>query len=408
MKHALNIVRKELDKIFKNPRLIFSTFILPGLMIFLIYSTMGTLATDEVDRATSEKSVIYLINSVENFENVIEGYNLAYPEDSEGFLNAEFINYTEDEITKEKLESDLKNGLCDAYVFFEKDFETKLATRLENQTSPLPIVDCYSLSTSTKSSVATQKIAVLLQIFEEITVQSVYGDTTIFESSSIDLATKEEQSNFVLGMILPMLLIIFVFAGGLGVGADAIAGEKERGTIATLMMAPINKNEIVLGKVASAIIITLLSALGSFIGVAASLPSAGEILGGADLTLFNFTTLSGLFLLIMTTALIAVTLFLLASTLGKSVKEATSYAMPFYIIAMVVSVSTMYMEQMPTEITKYMIPIYNLSLGIKGLLIGDISTIYLLVIIGSNFVYFLIGVFLMVKMFKSERIMFAK
>ena len=83
MKNILNIVRKELDKVFRNPRLIFSTFILPGLMIFIIYSTMGNMATDEMNKVTEEESIIYLINAPESFETVIEAYNNVHPETGE-------------------------------------------------------------------------------------------------------------------------------------------------------------------------------------------------------------------------------------------------------------------------------------------------------------------------------------
>ena len=126
------------------------------------------------------------------------------------------------------------------------------------------------------------------------------------------------------------------------------------------------------------------------------------------MTNFGPGTFVGLFVLIMSTALIAVTLFLIASTLAKTIKEATAYSMPFYIISMVISVSTMYMESIPTNISLYLIPIYNLSLGMKGILIGDLTTPYLLTIVMSNLLYFVLGVLLMSKLFKNEKIMFSK
>ena len=408
MRYILNIVKKELDKIFKNPRLIFSTFIMPGLMIFLIYSTMGTLATDEVDKVTSEKSIIYLVNSPNAFEEIIEVYNEVYPNGHQSNINAEFKRFSIDEISEEKLEEKLKEGICHAYIIFDKDFDSLLEARLKDQKAPLPKANCYMLSTSTMSNVAYQKVTTLLTVLKEAKINATYGDITIFQDLSTDLAGEEEQSSLMLGMILPMFLMIFVFAGGLSVGADAIAGEKERGTIATLMMAPISKNEIVLGKVVSAIIITIISAIGSFIGVALSLPNAKDVFGGANFTSFSAGTFGGLFVLIMSTALIAVTLFLIASTISKSIKEATAYSMPFYIISMVISVSTMFMERLPLEVWKYIIPIYNLSLGMKGILIGDLTISYLLIIVISNFIYFILGVLLMSKLFKNEKIMFSK
>lgn len=408
MRYILNIVKKELDKIFRSPRLIFSTFILPGLMIFLIYSTMGTLATEEVDKATNQPSIIYLVDSPNAFEEIIKIYDEVYPSGNPSNINAEFKRYSSSEIGPSELEGALKNGICHTYVVFDKDFDLLLENRLQDQSASLPKVNCYMLSTSTMSSVAYQKVSTLLKVLEEAKISETYGDITILNDVITDLAGEEEQSSLMLGMILPMFLMIFVFAGGLSVGADAIAGEKERGTIATLMMAPISKNEIVLGKVISAIIITIISAIGSFIGVALSLPNAKDVFGGANFAAFGTGTFVGLFILIMSTALIAVTLFLIASTLAKTIKEATAYSMPFYIISMVVSVSTMFMESIPTEIWKYTIPIYNLSLGMKGILIGDLTIPYLLVIVGSNFIYFLLGVILMVKLFKSEKIMFSK
>lgn len=408
MRNILNIIKKELDKVFKNPRLIFSTFILPGLMIFLIYSTMGNMATDEMNKVTVETSIIYLVNSPDSFEEVIDAYNNTHPENSEGALNAIFKRFDDSEISKDELEEDLKNGLCHAYVIFDKDFDILLNNRLLDQTAPLPNVNSYMLSTSTKSSVASQKITGLIKILKEYKITLTYGDITIMNEISIDIASEKEQSSFVLGMILPMFLMIFVFAGGLSVGADAIAGEKERGTIATLMMAPINKNEIVIGKVISTVIITIISAIGSFLGVALSLNNTQDIFGGANMANFGSTTFIGLFVLIMSTALIAVTLFLIASTLAKTIKEATAYSMPFYIISMVISVSTMYMESIPQTIGSYMIPIYNLSLGMKGILIGDLTTPYLITIVLSNLAYFILGVLLMSKLFKSEKIMFSK
>lgn len=408
MRNVFNIVRKELDKVFRNPRLIFSTFILPGLMIFLIYSTMGNMATGEITKVTKETSVVYLINAPETFEIITEEYKKAHPDGTTGELNTNFIKYSEEEISKEELEKKLKDGQCHAYIIFEKDFDEKLNNRMMDQTSPIPNVEYYTLSTSSKSDVAKQKVTFLIGLLRDSIIKSTYGDISVINEIYNDMSDEKEQSNFILGMILPMFLMIFVFAGGLSVGADAIAGEKERGTIATLMMAPINKNEIVMGKVISAIIITIISAIGSFIGVAASLPNTKDLFGGADISMFNATTLSGLFLLIISTALIAVTLFLIASTLAKTIKEATAYSMPFYIISMVISVSTMYMESLPTSIGGYLIPIYNLSLGMKGILIGDLTMPYLLVIIGSNFIYFLLGLLLMAKLFKSEKIMFSK
>lgn len=408
MKHVLNIIKKELDKVFKNPRLFITTFIMPGILIFAIYGTMGNLANSELEKAVSNTSNIYVVDVSASFKETIDMYNATYPEDSENALNANFTYYESTNITKEELDNALNEGNCNAYIIFEKDFDEILNNRLKDQTAPLPRVQIYMLSTSTMSTVASQKVNSLLNILRDVKIAEVYGDITILNNMTFDIADEATQSNHTLAMLLPMLLITFIFAGGLSIGTDAIAGEKERGTIATLLMAPINKNEIVLGKLIAAIIMTILSALSSFIGVACSLPMSQEIFGSANLTLLSFSTMISLFGLILSTALIAITIFMIASTIAKNIKEATTFAMPFYMIGIILSLSTMFMEKFPTDIGTYLIPIYNLSLGIKGTLIGEISTINLLIVIGSNLVYFVLGIVLMTKLFKNEKIMFSK
>ena len=404
----LNIIKKELDKVFKNPRLFITTFIMPGILIFAIYATMGNLANSELEKAVNNTSNIYVVDVSQSFKETIDMYNATYPENSENALNANFTYYKSTDITKEELDEALNNGNCNAYVIFEKDFDEVLNNRLNDQTAPLPKVQIYMLSTSTMSSVASEKVNALLNILRDIKISETYGDITILNNMTFDIADEATQSNYVLAMLLPMLLITFIFAGGLSIGTDSIAGEKERGTIATLLMAPINKNEIVLGKLIASIIMTIISALSSFIGVACSLPMSQEIFGSANLSLLSFSTMISLFGLILSTALIAITIFMIASTIAKNIKEATTFAMPFYMIGIILSLSTMFMEKFPTNIGSYLIPIYNLSLGIKGTLIGEISTINLLIVIGSNLVYFILGVILMTKLFKNEKVMFSK
>ena len=408
MKHVLNIIKKELDKVFKNPRLFITTFILPGVLIFAIYGTMGNLANSEIEKAVNNTSNIYVVDVSTSFKETIDMYNATYPEDSENALNANFTYYESNNITKEELDEALNEGACNAYIIFEKDFDEVLNNRLKDQSAPLPEVQIYMLSTSTMSAVASEKVNALLNVLRDIKIAETYGDITIINNMTFDIADEATQSNYTLAMLLPMLLITFIFAGGISIGTDAIAGEKERGTIATLLMTPINKNEIVIGKLIAAIIMTIISALSSFIGVACSLPMSQEIFGSANLTLLSFSTMISLFGLILSTALIAITIFMIASTIAKNIKEATTFAMPFYMIGMILSLSTMFMEKFPTDFGTYLIPIYNLSLGIKGTLIGEISTINLLIVIGSNLVYFILGITLMTKLFKNEKIMFSK
>ncbi len=212
----------------------------------------------------------------------------------------------------------------------------------------------------------------------------------------------------MLASLLPMLIMIFIVAGAMGIGNDTIAGEKERGTISTLLMAPISKNEIVLGKISAAVILTILSAMGSFIGIVASIPNAGPLFGETGNVAFGFATYLQLFVIIVMTALISVSAFVTTSTLAKNAKEAANYSMPLYMGILMLNVITQFSQLGEVSQLAYLIPFYNSILGIKSALMQDLTTINLLCIIVSNIALFVVLSISTIKLFKNEKVMFGK
>ena len=71
-----------------------------------------------------------------------------------------------------------------------------------------------------------------------------------------DMATEEDLSAQVFSMMVPMLLMIFLFSGCMAVAPESIAGEKERGTIATLLVTPVKRSHLAVGKIISLSVIT--------------------------------------------------------------------------------------------------------------------------------------------------------
>jgi sodium transport system permease protein len=391
---CFNIVKKELDKIFKSPRLIFSTFILPGLLIFLIYSVMGSSFTSVSEE---EPSIIYVNEEVKSFKDAYD----VIPD-----LNMQIVK--NDSVVIEQVKQDIKDAKYFVYIEFEKDFDQKIQDYINGLSGTAPSMQIYYDETSMESSTAYNKILTIVEIMRSSITAENALPINFISLMPVNVATEAEMSTQFFAMLMPIMIIIFIFAGGIAVGSDTIAGEKERGTIATLLMAPINKNQIVLGKIFSTVIITILSGVASFIGLAASMPNMGDMYGTVQSVNYSFITYLELFILIIMVSLIASSVFLLASTLAKSTKEATTYAMPAYIIAMVVSMMTIFDTSMPSNILPYCIPLYNLTIGIKGVLLNQINSLQILLISSSTIVCFIGITFLVTKLFKSEKIMFSK
>lgn len=431
MRNILNIVKKELDKIFKSPRLIFSTFLLSPILLYVIYSTMGNVMTKEIEKTMSEPSNIGIINVTENdynhsFYQTIKMYNQTIGNDSYSldYLNIKLsfydkkVNYSDlendDSEIMQEINKTINNEKIDLWLFYDQNFDKdlhQLATDVKNniETKKYPIVRYFINSYYSGSETALSKVQTIIEIQKNIFYQNLNIDGNIINFNiQKDLITEKEIANQSLqsiAMLVPMLIVIFIFAGGMGIGADLIAGEKERGTISTLLMTPINKNEIVLGKIISGIILTSISALCSAIGM---LLSVGKLMGVSEGIKLGFSQIIALVVVVILLALLAISLFLVASTLASNIKEATMYVTPLYIVAMIVSVLPMFSMNIPARIIPYIIPIYNVALAIKGILIGELLGTQFIAIVLSTFVYFILILALVTKLFKSERIMFAK
>ncbi len=115
-----------------------------------------------------------------------------------------------------------------------------------------------------------------------------------------------------------------------------------------------------------------------------------------------------LFGILIVVALLSASLMLLASTIGKSTKEATMYAMPVYILAIFSSTFSMFNEVKDTSIYMYLVPIYNCTLGLKAIFAFEAELLPIMLVIGSSIIYITITMFVLLKMFKNERVLFAK
>lgn len=431
MKNILNIVKKELDKIFKSPRLIFSTFLLSPLLLFIIYSTMGDMMTKEMEKTMSEPSNIGIINVSESntdhsFYQAIKTYNQLQNNDTDSLelinINLTFYenNVTVEELNDEnsdvrkEINQTIQNESIDLWLFYEQNFDqnlTKLAEDVKNnnENKKYPLVRYFINSYYSGNQNAIQKVQTIVELQKNIFFQNLNLNANIIDFNlQQDLITEKQQANESLqqiAMLVPMLIVIFIFAGGMGIGADLIAGEKERGTISTLLMTPTTKNQIILGKIIAGIILTSIAALCSAIGM---LLSVGKLMGVSEGIKLNFVQIVSLIVAVLLLALLAISLFLAASTLASNIKEATMYITPIYIVSMIISILPMFSTSIPSGFIPYIIPIYNLTLAIKGILIGELLGTQFILIIVSTLICFILILFLVTKLFKSERVMFAK
>lgn len=392
--NMITIIKKEFARFFGDKRMVFTTIILPGLMIYVLYSFMGSAMIDQFTTAEDYVYEIYAVN---------------LPASMEGLRQETLFEITDCQTgDADAVRSRIQDQDADLLVVFPEEFDAQVAA-YDSMTSSeaAPCVELYYNSVSSESGTAYDIFCEILDAYEAALANKF--DINAGEDVTYDMATDKDTSAQLFSMLIPMLMMIFLFSGCIAIAPESIAGEKERGTIATLLVTPMKRSELAMGKIISLSVIGLLSGISSFLGTMLSLPNlmgaAAEEMSAAVYTIADYILL---LFVILTTVLVIIGLISIISGFSKSVKEAGTAASPLMILVMVISLTTMMSGGAPEESFWYLIPLYNSVQCMNGILSFTIVPLNLAITIVGNLVYTGVLVFVLARIFDSEKIMYNK
>lgn len=384
MKNILTIAKKEFARFFKDRRLVLS-LLLPGVLIYVIYSVLGQGIFDAIGGVSQDYTYrICTVGMPDSFDPLFE--NAA---------NVQITKISKEDSEKVKEQIAARHGDCDLLAVFSDTFSSDYAS--PDKRARLTAV--YN-SARTESAAAYQLFTALLS-----------PKMTLFDVVPEDQITDKDATGMIFSMIAPMLVLMFLMTGCMSIAPESIAGEKERGTFATMLITPVKRSHIAIGKILSLSALSLLSGVCSFLGVVLSLPKlmegAGESMGisAAAYGAGDYAMLLGV---ILSSVLVLVALVSILSALAKSVKEATSFVGPMMILVVLFGISTMFTGSSGGSVWLYCIPLYNSARAMSAVFSFAASPLRVLVTVAANVVCALLLSVLLAKMFDSEKIMFNK
>lgn len=390
MREIFVIVKKELKRFFTDKRMIMS-LILPGVLIFVLYSLMGNFIGKAITPADDYEYVI----CVENESVTLDGY-----------LSTLGFKYKKVNAPREEAEKKLVDKEIDLYVSFSEDFDDAGADKAGKN-----VVIEYNSAKRESAKI----YSALQTIYMQNSVASVdYNYAINAGVENPDMATEEDVVKMMLTMFMPFILMVFLVTGSVSVASESIAGEKERGTIATLLVTPVKREYIALGKIIALTVTSLFSSLVSFVGIMASLPNLLQLerfgdVTSIDLSVYGASTFVGILGIILITVMMFTMIMSVLSTFAKSVKEATQFVTPAMIVVMLASVTSMIGGgKAVTNPALYLIPIYNCAQCLTMLFSGEFYGLCYLFTILSDALFVVLGVVLLAKMFNNEKIMLNK
>lgn len=379
MKAIFAIIKKEFSRFFLDRRMVLTTLLLPGLLIYVVYTAIGSI-TSAIAEVPSTPAV-YVQNMPESLSDAIGG----------------MFEVRQQSVSDEEAKEQIRQGDIDLLVIFPENFDELGATSGE-----VPSVSIYYYSAETASSSAYSMMVALLDGYEQqiSNVFDINGGGDVY-----DLADSSSVSMYILSMIVPMVLIMLMLSGCVSVVLESIAGEKERGTIATLLVTPMKRSSLAVGKILSLSVIAMLSGISSFVGLILSLPN---MMGGTgvDFSLAAYGALDyiGLLLVVISTVLVFVALLSIISAYARSTKEANGLIAPVMILIMVCSLCSMFITS--PSIGFFFIPVLNSALCISSLMAGTFAVAPFVITMCVNLVFAALLSVILTFMFNSEKVMF--
>lgn len=392
--NVLTVMKKELRRFFGDRRMVL-TMLLPGLLIFVLYSVMGDTL---VKGMMTPEDYVYTVTA----EHM--------PASVQAILDKAGLPLTVNTASGDgdAVREAIREGTVDLYVVFPPDFDNTVAVYDPQSGTPAPEVRIYYNSSSSQSSGAYSVMTSLLDSYESSL--SNRFDINRSTDTAFDLATPEDTTGMFLSMLMPMLLLMLLFSGCMAVAPESIAGEKERGTLATLLVTPLRRSELAFGKIAALSLVAMVSGTWSFLGVMLSLPKlmGGEEAGLVDTGMYGVADYACLLAVILSTILVFVSLISVLSALARSVKEASGMVTPLMILVMLVSFGGMLFPNAQVGTLGYLIPVYNSAQCISGIFSLSYQPVEILLTLLSNAALTALLVLLLARLFNSEKVMFKR
>ncbi|MGA3143931.1 MAG: ABC transporter permease [Verrucomicrobiota bacterium] len=396
---AIRIVYgKELRDSLRDRRTIISMIVVPVLAIPLLMFGVGTLVFKTVTKARQEIPHVMIIGG-ENSPKVLSALRAA--------KSLQIVPATAD-FTNQIVEKRVR-----AVVKLPPDFDAAIARGDKAE------VDIYEYAGEIKSGFAAGNLNAFFQNLRDTTVRERLESRGVpvevlkpFTIQRQNVAPPAKVAGSLLGGMLPYIIIILCMTGAMYPAIDLTAGEKERGTMETILCCPVGRTELVLGKFLMVLTASVGTVVLSLLSMGATFQFAKRVLAGSaprevlqTVATIDIGGLAGVFLMLLPVAVMLSAALLMVGLFSKSFREAQSYCGPLMLVVIVPAIAGM-LPGMELNASLAVVPLLNVSLVCKEMISGTWHWNYILLIFGSACLYATAALAAAVWMFHREEVLF--
>ena len=383
MKHRsmmCEIIKKEIRDVIRDKKTLLMMIVVPLILYPLMFGFIITLQDSMINADESQYNKIGFAFEIDKvLGTVIEE------------LEIQKITGTEDEL-KEKFD----NEQIDAYITL-KDKKFTIYYTDGNTYGQATLQIAYKLIEEYKRAIQSQMLTSEGLIPDEI--------FNVYTVETKDVSGKDVYTQMMLGMV-PSFILMTATLTAVFAAIDMTAGEKERGTLETLLTFPLKNEDIIGGKFIATTICTVVSSIVGFLsmyGVLLYLSKNLETFKGMELLSVQNILLAIIIFIVFGMLISAITI--VVASRAKSFKEAQNFTQPLVFLSMI----PLFLSMMGTKLdyTLALIPFVNVNLLLADIISNTVNIQYFIVTIVANIVFVFIVMKAVIKLFKSDKILFS-
>lgn len=398
--NVTTIFAKELKDTLRDRRTLIFMLLVPILAIPLLMSLLPSLMFNQISRLQEETSDVV----VQGHEYLPEAL-AARLEESDGLVLKEPHEFEQGD-----LKADVREGRLHALVVVPEGFNQDIAGEVAAE------VEIFYDEAEIRSEFAKNKIEGAFSEYREEVVRERLEKRELseklvrpFDVSARNISPPKKMLGQRIGFMLPYIIIIVCYLGAMYPAIDLAAGEKERGTLETLLVSPATRGEFVIGKYLVILVTGVVAAFLSLGSLVASINYMAsdmlKLLTSMMAIEFDLQTILLLLLVVLPLAGVFAAVLLSLSIYARTFKEAQSYV-SFLQFVIILPVFVALLPGIRMSYQMALIPVVNASLIMKDVISGSIQWHFVITALLANTLLAVIALVFCKKWFERESVLF--
>ena len=390
MHNILTIFRKEMLDTLRDRRTLLTMVVMPLVLIPLLISLMAQVSTSQAE-SEREKTLRVAV------ETHGEGADLM--ERLERRKDLQLLSGIDPSEFRDLVRADSLDLAMIIEPGFDALIEAGNTGKLQvyyNSTNEIPFDRLSKTLEEYDESVLRERLDLL---------GASPATITPIDVEQVDIYTSRESLGKMIGGFLPYIFVLFCLVGAMYPSIDLFTGEKERGTLETILTVPVGRLQILTGKMLTVVLSGVLSGLLSIVGMYAALqfiPDIPEAFRTIILQILNPTSIALIVLMIVPLTIFFAGILIPASIYARSFKEAQTLIQPMVIVAIIPLAIVASVPNIKFSFATALIPIVNVGLASKEIIAGTVDYGLLGLTFVSLVLLATIGILLCVRWFGQE------